>query len=308
MRPAWSVIWFTTLLGCAQGLVVALALAGLAAAPLPAAVLRDLLVVALAIGLVALGCSFAHLGRPERAWRAAAMWKTSWLSREVIAVSSFLGLTFVSALAVDRLGYWPNWLQAVTALEILLLWLCTGQVYAAIAFIREWATPLTPLNFALMGLASGHLLCAALLAADQAPAAGPVAHLALLWTVLAWFSRAAALTRLGRLRRVGSTQSAIGAGARAARQVSRGFTAGSFNLHEFGLDASAALLRNLRALYMTLGFVLPVVALAVMALAGVGLVPLALLTVVQLASLLAERWDFFAQVDHPQNRYYAATH
>ena len=305
MRPAWSVIWFTTLLGCAQGLVVALALAGLAG-PLDHGALRDALFAAFALGAVALGCSFAHLGQPRRAWRAAAMWRTSWLSREVIAVSVFLALTAASALSVDRLGAWPAWLQGLSVLAALLLWLCTGKVYAAIGFIREWATPLTPLNFALMGLASGHLVAAALLAAQRQPAAATLSHLALAWTALAWVSRAAALARLKRLRRAGSTQSAVGAGSRQVRQVSRGFTAGSFNLEEFGLRAQALLLRRLRSFYMLAGFALPSLALALLSGAEPRLAWLAALAVLQFGALLGERWDFFAQVDHPQNHYYAA--
>ncbi len=305
MRPAWSVIWFTTLLGCAQGMVVALALAGLAG-PLDPAALRDALFAAFALGAIALGCSFAHLGQPLRAWRAAAMWRTSWLSREVIAVSAFLALTAASALGVDRLGAWPAWLQGLSVLAALLLWLCTGKVYAAIGFIREWATPLTPLNFALMGLASGHLAAAALLAALHQPAAATLAHLALSWTVLAWLSRAAALARLKRLRRAGSIHGAVGAGARPVRQVSRGFTAGSFNLEEFGLRAQSALVRRLRSLYMIAAFALPSVALALLASSGPRLDWLGSLALLQFAALLGERWDFFAQVDHPQNHYYAA--
>ena len=41
---------------------------------------------AIALALLAGGlfASFFHLGRPERAWRSAAMWRTSWLAREVI--------------------------------------------------------------------------------------------------------------------------------------------------------------------------------------------------------------------------------
>ncbi len=307
MRPAWSVIWFTTLLGCAQGLVVALALAGFGAA-LPAGLLRDALLLAFALGAVALACSFAHLGQPLRAWRGVAMWRTSWLSREVIAAPLFIALCLAGAVAVQRTGAWPAWLQGVSVLAALLLWLCTGKVYAAIDFIREWATPLTPLNFALMGLASGHLLAAALLAAQGAAAAALLGRLALLWTVLAWMSRALALARLRRLRRAGSTQSAIGAGARPVRQVSRGFTAGSFNLEEFGLRASALLLRRLRSLYMILGFALPAVVLAAVAWSSADATLLALLALLQFAALLGERWDFFAQVDHPQNHYYSAAH
>ena len=308
MRPAWSVIWFTTLLGCAQGLVVALALAGLLPGGAAASVLRDGLLLAFALGAVALGCSFAHLGQPLRAWRAAAMWRTSWLSREVIAVPAFLALSLASALLLDRQGSWPGWLRALSLLAALLLWLCTGKVYAAIAFIREWATPLTPLNFALMGLASGHLLGAAWLALHHAPAAAWLQRLALLWSLLAWMARAGALARLRRLRRAGSTQGAIGAGSRAVRQVSRGFTAGSFNLEEFGLRASAVVLRRLRSLYMLGGFALPTLVLGAIAWSQPRAPWLLGLLIVQFLALLAERWDFFAQVDHPQNHYYAAAH
>lgn len=305
MRPAWSVIWFTTLLGCAQGLVVALVLAGLAA-PIDPGVLRDALFGAFGLGAVALGCSFSHLGQPRRAWRAAAMWRTSWLSREVIAVSAFLALSAAGALTVARTGEWPGWLQALTVLAALALWLCTGKVYAAIAFIREWATPLTPLNFALMGLASGHLAAAALLSMLHEPAAPVVVRLALLWTLLAWVARAAALARLRQLRRAGSVHSAVGTGGRPARQVSRGFTAGSFNLDEFGLRASELLLRRLRSFYMIGGFVLPGLLLALLPADLPQASWLVLLALLQFAALLAERWDFFAQVDHPQNHYYAA--
>ncbi len=45
------------------------------------------------VGLAALALSMWHLGRPERAWRAAINWRTSWLSREVLLVGSFLGLS-----------------------------------------------------------------------------------------------------------------------------------------------------------------------------------------------------------------------
>ena len=48
--------------------------------------------VLLVLGLIA---SVFHLGRPERAWRAATQWRTSWLSREVIALPAFMGLTFI---------------------------------------------------------------------------------------------------------------------------------------------------------------------------------------------------------------------
>ena len=47
------------------------------------------------------------------------------------------------------------------------------MIYGAVKAIREWATPLTPLNFAVLGLASGSTLAAALAAARHAVAGAP---------------------------------------------------------------------------------------------------------------------------------------
>src|SRR3970040_2150901 len=89
MRPAWSVLLLTTLIGAGQGLFLALFAAELAGAGgstlfVPGA--------ALALGMLGAGlvASFFHLGHPERAWRSAAMWRTSWLSREVIVLPAFM--------------------------------------------------------------------------------------------------------------------------------------------------------------------------------------------------------------------------
>jgi len=43
--------------------------------------------LALAFLVAGLIASVFHLGRPERAWRAAARWRTSWLSPHLLAVA-----------------------------------------------------------------------------------------------------------------------------------------------------------------------------------------------------------------------------
>ncbi len=92
MNPAFSVVVFTPLAGAAQGLVVALALALLGGVAMGAAFVRAGLLVAIVLLVAGLASSFLHLGRPMRAWRAAAMWRTSWLSREVIVLPAFIVL------------------------------------------------------------------------------------------------------------------------------------------------------------------------------------------------------------------------
>ena len=106
MHPAFSVIFLTTLIGAGQGLFLALFTAQIYALAGPAAAGRSagpstsraalLALVLLVAGLVA---SFFHLGHPERAWRAAAQWRTSWLSREVIVLPAFMALVALYGLA-----------------------------------------------------------------------------------------------------------------------------------------------------------------------------------------------------------------
>src|SRR6476646_10306719 len=90
MHPAYSVIVFTTASGAGLGLLAWLALLGMLGA-VPADRWLGLAGLGLAFVLVASGliASTAHLGRPERAWRAFSQWRTSWLSREgVMAVAT----------------------------------------------------------------------------------------------------------------------------------------------------------------------------------------------------------------------------
>lgn len=55
---------------------------------------------ALAFGLLALGASTLHLGRPMYAFRAIVGLRTSWLSREIVAFGLFAGLAVAYAVAV----------------------------------------------------------------------------------------------------------------------------------------------------------------------------------------------------------------
>ena len=102
MHPAWSVILLTTLIGAGQGLFVALA-----AAEAFGRGSKALFVAGALLALVLLGgglvASFFHLGRPERAWRSAAKWRTSWLSREVIVLPAF-GMAVAAWGAAHWLG------------------------------------------------------------------------------------------------------------------------------------------------------------------------------------------------------------
>ena len=184
MHPAFSVIFLTTLIGAGQGLFMALvtgqvySLANLlepqdnvsfyAMGSLLAALL-------LVLGLVA---AVFHLGKPSyfltRAWRGMTQWRTSWLSRELIALPAFTGLVVLYGAAhyfrlteplfviKGQIPVDPTLLLGLLgALMSLVLFVCTAMIYASLRFLQEWHSPLTVANFILFGLASGFTLAAA---------------------------------------------------------------------------------------------------------------------------------------------------
>lgn len=91
MKPALSIILFTTIASAAQGMAVVLAASTLLGVA-PHGAMPPMLWMVTAMLLAALAASFFHVGHPMRAWRAALMWRTSWMSREVILLPVFIGL------------------------------------------------------------------------------------------------------------------------------------------------------------------------------------------------------------------------
>jgi sulfite dehydrogenase (quinone) subunit SoeC len=314
VRPAWSVILFTTVTGAAQGLVVMLALLVITGLPVAERFVGNGLLVAVMMLLAGLVASFFHLGRPERAWRAAAMWRTSWLSREVIVLPLFMAVVGLWWLLL-QLGEAPGWVSQAMSLWVpagalllaTLLWFCTAMIYACLRFVQEWAHPLTVAVFGVLGLASGALLLATLAWAsgENALAFALVPPVAVL-LLAAWAVRVALIWRNRRLRPASTLASATGISGAPLKQTSMGFTGGSFNTHEFFHGGSAATLLRANVALHTLGFVLPLIVLGFVQ-AGVPIGWLLLALVSHAAGLIAERWLFFAQARHPQNLYYAKT-
>jgi DMSO reductase anchor subunit len=275
VKPAWSVILLTTLIGAAQGLFVAGFLSGGPGLFAP---------VALALAAAGLVASFFHLGRPERAWRSAAMWRTSWLSREVIVLPAFMAA--VAAWSVLR-EPWIGWIGVALAAA---LFVCTGMIYACLRFLQEWHTPLTVANYAALGMASGLMLAAAL--------APGYATAALVAGAIAYVLRLASLARNARLRPKSTLATAIGVKHPRIRQIAQGAMGGSFNTREFFHGRPREVVRAARWTFLALVFPAP----AALLLAGEAPAAFAC----QFAGLLAERWYFFAEARHPQNLYYQA--
>ncbi len=319
MRPAFSVLFLTTLIGAGQGLFLALftqhtyALFG--QLPMQDAEFYGygsvLAVVLLAAGLLA---SFFHLGHPERAWRAASQWRTSWLSREVIVLPAFMGVVFLYGAA--QLLHWKPVLVtlpsgiAVDATVLLgcigtllafTLYVCTAMIYACLRMMREWYSPLTVANYILMGGGSGFLLASAYASVAAPSQAAFFAAWAFIITLLGLISRVASLWRNARLRPVTTLQSATGIKHPRIVQKSQGAMGGSYNTREFFHGKSAAFIRTIRPAFLVLAFALPLLILALGHPVAAALLPAFML---QYIGLLAERWYFFAEANHPQNIYY----
>ncbi len=324
MNPQFSVLFLTTLIGAGQGLFVALvaveigALFGFLPSPHRPWFYFYGSLIAFALTGAGLFASFFHLGRPARAWRSAAKWRTSWLSREVIVLPAFMGVTLLYPIVHflhlgDTFATLPSGVAIDATILVGLagvalafaLFVCTGMIYACLPFLREWATPLTVINFVVMGCASGFALAAAY-ATTAAPALVRFfAAWALVLTLVGFAGRIASLWRNARLRPKSTLQTAIGIKHPGIVQKSQGFMGGSFNTREFFHGRSAQFLRSIKWFFLLCAFALPALLLGA-GLAGAPKAAIILAFGVQYAGLLAERWYFFAQANHPQNIYYQA--
>jgi len=322
MHPAFSVIFLTTLIGAGQGLYLAIYTGQLYEVfkVLPVqdsahfyAIGSLVAVLLLAAGLFS---SFFHLGHPERAWRSAARWRTSWLSREVIALPAFLGAVSAYGL-IHYLGWNPVLFTfrdtfevdlslvvgAIAALLGFTLFLCTAMIYACIKQLQEWATPLTVVNYTLLGSASGFLLATAFAAWQGSGLTDFFGGWAILMTVVALVTRSASLIRNARIKHKSSLETAIGIRHARIEQKSQGFMAGSFNTREYFHGAPQHMFKLVKWTFLVLVFPAPLVLVSI----GLGTHTTSMLItafLVQYLGLLAERWFFFAQANHPQNLYY----
>jgi Fe-S-cluster-containing dehydrogenase component/DMSO reductase anchor subunit len=112
--------------------------------------------VALGLGLLALGASVLHLGRPRYAWRAVLGLRHSWLSREILAFSAFAALACLysallwlgsDSVLVDALG-------AVVAVAGVAGVACSVMIYA-VTRRPFWTAGRTAVRFTLTTAACG---------------------------------------------------------------------------------------------------------------------------------------------------------
>ena len=98
-QPHWPLVIMLVFTQAAVGLTVAAALAQATGS----GVTKILLLAAFTLLNIGLGAAPLHLGRPTKAWRAFLGWRTSWLSRELIAFNQLAP----AAAAATALAWLP---------------------------------------------------------------------------------------------------------------------------------------------------------------------------------------------------------
>ena len=272
MHPAFSVIFLTTLIGVGQGLFLALYTSQLYS-------VVNVLPVQDPHKFYGLGSLLALL--------------------LLVGGLNPVLFSFSGAFTVDL----SLVVGGINTLLAFTLFFCTAMIYACVKFLQEWATPLTVVNYMLLGSASGFTLAAAFAAYVGSDLVTFYGAWAIIITLAAFVTRSASLLRNARIKYKSSLRSAIGIRHARIEQKSRGFMGGAFNTREYFHGASARSFSSVKWLFLVLVFPLPVVLLVL----GLGSGLFVLLVgafIVQYLGLLAERWFFFAQANHPQNLYY----
>lgn len=318
MRPALSIVFFTTLSGAGYGLWVLIAIAvAIGAAPAD----RFTIVVALLTGLVltsiGLLASVAHLGKPLRAWRALSQWRSSWLSREGVLALVCVPLCLLLAWRVEsvhsglriRVGF------AVFALLAAATVLCTARIYASLRTIRAWRDwRVTPL-YGLLALQTGGLWLWLLYEiATPVPAEGGTGTAAV--TIAAWpLALAVGIVLSWALQRAywrrpdeagPDTAAATGLGLPGTvAAMEAPHSEENYLLREMGFALARRHAERLRAIASRTLFVLPLLAIGVsLLLPGWTLPAATVATVSAMLGVFVQRWLFFAEARHAVLAYY----
>ncbi len=307
MHPAISVIFFTVTAGAGYGLLFILAFANLAnlSGSISPDQITSMGIVGLVLVTAGLISSTFHLANPKNAWRSFTRFKTSWLSREAVFAVLFypvsiIWLAFEFFTGNSTTTAFFAVLMAVMALVILV---CTAMIYASLKTIRQWHTPLTPVNYVLLGLLVGALILAVMFA-QQGLDVGRLLGLASVILVVA------ALVKIVYYYWIGqpagpSINTALGFTRATVKLLDVGHASDTFHTKEFGFQVARAKLIWLRFISIGLAFVLPIV-LVTGLLGNVGLGTLVLAAISAYAGVFVERWLFFAEARHVVNLYHGA--
>lgn len=312
MHPAYSVIFFTTASGAGYGLLVWLALAS-ALGGFPPDWALGFIGLGLALALITGGLlsSTAHLGRPERAWRAFSQWRSSWLSREgVLAVATYipaavLGISWVFFEKFDGAIVIASVLVSILALTTVY---ATGMIYASLPTIRAWHQPLTVPVYLTLAIATGGVLFVFVLSLFVALPTWSVA-LPIVAVVVAYLTKRNYWQAVDESPRSLSPEDATGLGhIGKVRHLEPPHAQANYVMREMGFKVARKHAEKLRRLSAYLLFLIPIVCLLLLLMVSAFTAPFfALVAVLAMgAGVVIERWLFFAEAEHVSMLYYGA--
>lgn len=306
MNPALSVIVFTVLSGAGYGLWFFLGLSAFIN-PLPRSAALAALIggfVLVSIGLIS---STAHLGQPQRAWRAFSQWRSSWLSREGIAAV----LCFLPAVWIGLQLWRSEDIGRIAGLSLmamsLVTVLCTAMIYHSLKPIPAWRHPLVPIVYLLFALLMGRLLFLAL----QASAGGVtpdgsafmlILSCAVLGLAKQWYWKDISRLKLGALR-----AEALGLPVGSEVKVfERPHTEANYLTREMGFVLARKHAVVLRRISLLLFAVMPALLMLPILLSAHAdaAIWLSAAACSVLVGAFGERWLFFAEARHVVAVYY----
>ena len=314
MRPAWSIIFFTSSSGLGLGLAgwIVLGLLDFASK----AQLVGIAIFALALIGAGLISSTLHLGHPERAWRALSQWRSSWLSREGVLAIIVVDALLVWFAYAYLVGTPPLWASVIVLVLILATVYATSMIYASLKTVARWHHPLTPLCYVMFAAAGGLLAVLWLMAVIGQPASMAMGQSVMLLMAAAWGVKLAWWRVAANSASGSSIASATGLGGAGGTSEVRSLmpphTSENYLQHEMGFVVARKHAQKLRVMAILLGGVMPV---AIVWFAGdmataqsQATLALALALGSHIAGVFVERWLFFAEAKHVVTLYYGDAH
>jgi DMSO reductase anchor subunit len=322
MHPALSVIFFTTLSGAGYGLMF-LAAAGIALGRWPDGVANTVLPIATgaALAMLGLAASFAHLGQPQRAWRAFSQWRTSWLSREGVASAvTFVPAALVAALALvapDAVA--QRVAAALLAVGCIVTVFCTARIYSSLVTIRAWHNAYVLPAYLLFALFTGGLWLWTLASWGAIAEEDPWLRIGLPAWLLGAVVLAAmtlAIVKLYYWRHIDTAplastpESATGLGRYGTvAAFERPHTEESYITKEMGFVVARRHSARLRAIALLVGLAAPLAAMFVPMFRPHDTPWVATLALIAGSiGVFVERWLFFAEAKHVVTLYYDSSH
>ncbi len=311
MKPALSVIFFTTLSGTGYGLLFLIGMLAFSG-QLPETTATAFTFLTLSLGLVLVGLlsSTFHLKHPERALLAFSQWRSSWLSREGCAAA----ITFVPAglFGIGWLFFGQSdgvyaFLAVLAALASVITVYCTAMIYGSLKAVPQWHSPLVPLLYLSFALSSGALWCAAILEIFQIRVEW-IYWLALLGQPAVWALKLAYWNQIDRATAESSIGTATGLAALGnVRPLDPPHSEENFLLKEMGFRIARKYSQKLRRIALLAGAVVtPLLVLLAFSLDQGALSGAAMVVALPFSflGLFVERWLFFAEAKHKVMLYY----